>query len=602
MEAFGMASLKLFIGGLLGLTLVATAQARELDWPPVPYSYVAQGESLRDVLINFGANYQGSVIVSDKVNDQVSASFDLKEPQAFLKLVSALYGLDWYYDGAVLYVFKSTEMQSRMVRLGEIREPELKLALQSAGVWESRFGWKPDASGQLVYISGPPRYLDLVEQTAQSLVQQHVLRSEGTGDLAVEIFPLKYAVAEDRQIKYREDTVQAPGVATILSRVLSDANVVTVDGSPQSAGPLRSSGQAVVQAEPSLNAIIVRDSAERMPMYRRLIAALDRPSARIEVGLSIVDINAENLSELGVDWRVGVGIGPNRLIDIRTTGGSGEKGAVGSLVDGRGLNTLLAKVTLLQSQGRAQIGSRPTLLTQENTLAVIDHSETYYVKVSGERVAELRAITYGTMLKMTPRVIQLGEQPEISLSLHIEDGNQKANSSGPDGIPTISRTVIDTVARVGLGQSLLIGGIHRDELNESMRKVPLLGDIPYLGALFRFKSESSRRSVRLFLIEPRLIDNSVGQNIALNGSRGYMDDLLKVDELSNKSVSLKTLLKTSECRALDPAKELQQVLKQAGKDSSLSACGMASGERGWRVDEGACLENKANCVRSSKGQ
>ncbi|MDR9860948.1 MULTISPECIES: type III secretion system outer membrane ring subunit SctC [Pseudomonas] len=578
--------------------LTGTAHGQDLDWPVIPYNYVAQGENLRDVLANFGANYDGSVIVSDKVNDQVSGRFDLKDPQSFLQLMASLYNLIWYYDGAVLYVFKSTEMQSRLVKLEQVSEAELRQALEAGGVWEPRFGWRPDMSGRLVYISGPSRYLDLVEQTAMALEQQHALRSEKTGDLVVEIFPLKYAVAEDRRIKYREDDIEAPGVATILARVLGDANVVAVEGQDSPRSPVQS-GRAVVQAEPSLNAILVRDTKERMPMYRRLITALDRPSARIEVGLSIVDINAENLAELGVDWRVGISVGPRQLVDIRTTTedlGGPEAGA--SLVDSRGLDFLLARITLLQNQGRAQIGSRPTVLTQENTLAVIDHSETYYVRLIGERVAELRPITYGTMLKLTPRVIQLGDKPEISLSLHIEDGNQKPNSSGPGGLPTIARTVVDTVARVGHGQSLLIGGIYRDELSESIRKVPLLGDIPYLGALFRFKSSFTRRSVRLFLIEPRLIDNGLGHFVALGSKRGYMDQLLQVDELSNQSLSLQKLLGTTQCQALGQARELQQILAQTGKDSSLTACAMGNDTQGWRIAEGACVEGVDQCVRA----
>jgi type III secretion protein C len=593
-----------------GAALTGTVQGQDLDWPVIPYNYVAQGENLRDVLANFGANYDGSVIVSDKVNDQVSGRFDLKDPQSFLQLMASLYNLIWYYDGAVLYVFKSTEMQSRLVKLEEVSETELRQALEAAGVWEPRFGWRPDMSERLVYVSGPSRYLDLVEQTAMALEEQHALRSEKTGDLAVEVFPLKYAVAEDRRIKYREDDIDAPGVATILARVLGDANVVSVDGGQDSPRLPAQPGRAVVQAEPSLNAIIVRDTQDRMPMYRRLITALDRPSSRIEVGLSIVDINAENLAELGVDWRVGISVGPRQLIDIRTTsqnlGGPGNfspgttREAGASLVDSRGLDYLLARITLLQSQGRAQVGSRPTVLTQENTLAVIDHSETYYVKVVGERVAELKPITYGTMLKLTPRVIQLGDKPEISLSLHIEDGNQKPNSTGVDGIPTIARTVVDTVARVGHGQSLLIGGIYRDELNESMRKVPLLGDIPYLGALFRFKSNFTRRSVRLFLIEPRLIDNGVGHFVALGSKRGYMDGLLQVDELSNQSLSLQQLLGTTQCQVLGSARELQQIMALSGKDSSLSACSLGNDITGWRISEGACVEGVDQCVRAAK--
>ncbi|MFJ2481331.1 type III secretion system outer membrane ring subunit SctC [Pseudomonas sp. NPDC087598] len=599
-----MASLSIsrFLSLVLAWLLTTTAYGQDLDWPAIPYNYVAQGENLRDVLANFGANYDGSVIVSDKVNDQVSGRFDLKDPQSFLQLMASLYNLIWYYDGAVLYVFKSTEMQSRLVKLEQVSEAELRQALEAGGVWEPRFGWRPDMSGRLVYISGPPRYLDLVEQTAMALEQQHALRSEKTGDLVVEIFPLKYAVAEDRRIKYREDDIEAPGVATILARVLGDANVVAVEGQDSPRSPVQS-GRAVVQAEPSLNAILVRDTKERMPMYRRLITALDRPSARIEVGLSIVDINAENLAELGVDWRVGISVGPRQLVDIRTStenlgGPATTREAGASLVDSRGLDFLLARITLLQNQGRAQIGSRPTVLTQENTLAVIDHSETYYVRLIGERVAELRPITYGTMLKLTPRVIQLGDKPEISLSLHIEDGNQKPNSSGPGGLPTIARTVVDTVARVGHGQSLLIGGIYRDELSESMRKVPLLGDIPYLGALFRFKSSFTRRSVRLFLIEPRLIDNGLGHFVALGSKRGYMDELLQVDELSNQSLSLQKLLGTTQCQALGQARELQQILAQAGKDSSLTACVMGNAIPGWRISEGACVEGVDQCVRA----
>ncbi|MCO2683865.1 EscC/YscC/HrcC family type III secretion system outer membrane ring protein [Pseudomonas aeruginosa] len=597
---------RLLIGGLLALLPGAVLRAQPLDWPSLPYDYVAQGESLRDVLANFGANYDASVIVSDKVNDQVSGRFDLESPQAFLQLMASLYNLGWYYDGTVLYVFKTTEMQSRLVRLEQVGEAELKRALTAAGIWEPRFGWRADPSGRLVHVSGPGRYLELVEQTAQVLEQQYNLRSEKTGDLSVEIFPLRYAVAEDRKIEYRDDEIEAPGIASILSRVLSDANVVAVGDEPGKLRPGPQSSHAVVQAEPSLNAVVVRDHKDRLPMYRRLIEALDRPSARIEVGLSIIDINAENLAQLGVDWSAGIRLGNNKSIQIRTTGQDSEEGggagngAVGSLVDSRGLDFLLAKVTLLQSQGQAQIGSRPTLLTQENTQAVLDQSETYYVRVTGERVAELKAITYGTMLKMTPRVVTLGDTPEISLSLHIEDGSQKPNSAGLDKIPTINRTVIDTIARVGHGQSLLIGGIYRDELSQSQRKVPWLGDIPYLGALFRTTADTVRRSVRLFLIEPRLIDDGVGHYLALNNRRDLRGGLLEIDELSNQSLSLRKLLGSARCQALAPARAEQERLRQAGQGSFLTPCRMGAQE-GWRVTDGACPKDGAWCVGAERG-
>nr|WP_235184643.1 type III secretion system outer membrane ring subunit SctC [Photorhabdus temperata] len=583
--------------------MLSSAFSQDLDWLPMPYDYLAKGESLRDVLVNFGANYDASVVVSDKVTDQVNGHFEQDGPQEFLQHLSSLYNLVWYYDGSVLYVFKNSEIQSRLLKLEQTNATELQQALKRSGIWESRFGWRPDAGNQLVYVSGPPRYLELVDQTASALEQQSLLRSEKTGALTVEIFPLKYASVTDRQIQYRDSNIEAPGIATILSRLLSDANVTTVTGETASTMGGNHSSRAVVQAEPSLNAIIVRDTPERMSMYAHLINALDKPSARIEVALSIVDINADNLSELGVDWQVGINTGPRHLIDITTTREKKEKGesigsaALGSLVDRRGLDYLLAKITLLESKGSAQVVSRPTLLTQENTQAVIDHNETYYVKVNGERVAELKSLTYGTMLRMTPRVIQIGDSPEISLSLHIEDGNQKPNSSGLDGIPTISRTIVDTVARVGHGQSLLIGGIYRDEMSETQRKVPFLGDIPYLGVLFRSTTEQVRRSVRLFIIEPRLIDDGIAHYLALGNGQDLRHRLLATQDLSNQSVSLSKVLAGAQCQSLSPARQAQETLRQAGKSSFLASCRMGK-TYGWRVIEQQCSLKDTWCVRA----
>ena len=586
------------------LLLSSYSWAQELDWLPIPYVYVAKGESLRDLLTDFGANYDATVVVSDKINDKVSGQFEHDNPQDFLQHIASLYNLVWYYDGNVLYIFKNSEVASRLIRLQESEAAELKQALQRSGIWEPRFGWRPDASNRPVYVSGPPRYLELVEQTAAALEQQTQIRSEKTGALAIEIFPLKYASASDRTIHYRDDEVAAPGVATILQRVLSDATIqqVTVDNQRIPQAATRASAQAGVEADPSLNAIIVRDSPERMPMYQRLIHALDKPSARIEVALSIVDINADQLTELGVDWRVGIRTGNNHQVVIKTTGDQSNiasNGALGSLIDARGLDYLLARVNLLENEGSAQVVSRPTLLTQENAQAVIDHSETYYVKVTGKEVAELKGITYGTMLRMTPRVLTQGDKSEISLNLHIEDGNQKPNSSGIEGIPTISRTVVDTVARVGHGQSLIIGGIYRDELSVALSKVPLLGDIPYLGALFRRKSELTRRTVRLFIIEPRIIDEGIAHHLALGNGQDLRTGILAVDEISNQSTTLNKLLGGSQCQPLNKAQEVQKWLSQNNKSSYLTQCKMDK-SLGWRVVEGACTPAESWCVSAPK--
>lgn len=119
---------RVLTGTLLLLSNYSWAQ--ELDWLPIPYVYVAKGESLRDLLIDFSANYDATVVVSDKINDKVSGQFEHDNPQDFLQHIASLYNLVWYYDGNVLYIFKNSEVASRLIRLQESEAAELKLALQ----------------------------------------------------------------------------------------------------------------------------------------------------------------------------------------------------------------------------------------------------------------------------------------------------------------------------------------------------------------------------------------------------------------------------------------------------------------------------------------
>ncbi len=77
---------------------------------------------------------------------------------------------------------------------------------------------------------------------------------------------------------------------------------------------------ASVEAEPGLNAIIVRDTQSRLPLYHKLVAQLDQPQSRIEVSLSIVDISANDLSQIGVDWQAGIELGNNRHLSIKSMG------------------------------------------------------------------------------------------------------------------------------------------------------------------------------------------------------------------------------------------------------------------------------------------
>lgn len=343
-----------------------SVQATELNWPEQPFRYYADNDSLKDLLNNFGANYRVSVSVSDKVNDRVSGRFTPEDPAEFLDYLAQVYNLMWYFDGAVLHVYKATETRSRLLQLELLTARELRSTLISTGVWDVRYGWRAAENKGLVYLAGPPRYVELVVQTAEALESRLLQKSNSTDELFVELIPLKYASATDRSISYRDQSITVPGIASVLSRVVGGVQTQITDSESVQASPVNGlpaeaakprgktasvHGGATVEAEPGLNAIIVRDTQARLPLYRKLVAQLDQPQSRIEVALSIVDISANDLRQLGVDWRAGVSVGNNRIVDIKTTGdvdngdvtlGSGQ--SFKSLLDSTNLNYLLAQI------------------------------------------------------------------------------------------------------------------------------------------------------------------------------------------------------------------------------------------------------------------
>ena len=105
------------------------------------------------------------------------------------------------------------------------------------------------------------------------------------------------------------------------------------------------------------------------------------------------------------------------------------------------------------------------------------------------------------------------------MELNIEDGDAiQSENAGPDSLPTVGRTRISTVARVPQGKSLLVGGFTRDESGELLRKIPVLGHIPYLGRLFSYRQARKSNTVRVFLIQPKQLDTPLAPGAAQIGA------------------------------------------------------------------------------------
>lgn len=493
-----------------------------------PYAYFANGEAVATVLQNLARNFGLTLKISGNFKESISGRVSGDTAADMLVRLSEMYGFNWFIFGNTLYVSRGTDRVVQRIRITPGAADSLKQALTDIGLITARFGWGAVPEEDAVIVSGPREYISLVTAIVAKLE---------TGDsLATMVFRLKYASVEDRRIQLRDKEVVTRGIASILSGLLTRQPAgKTTPGNPPSGGtsfpgqPLAASpgklsegtgsdsakpqqgdssrGNAngpMIESDPRLNAIIIRDHASKQKMYADLIAELDVPSQLVEIEATIIDIKQEKLDAIGTNWSYGSGrfgivsspSGDNAGFGMRF--GSGDSTSV--VQDLRGFN---ATLRLLESSGDAKVLAKPVVLTIDNLGAILDLTDTTFSSVSGERVANIVPVTVGTLLRVTPHVIQEDTRTRIQLAVDIEDGTQQPPTGA--SVARVKKTNISTQAIIEPTQSLLIAGYSLEKDESGTSGIPLLGKLPIVGPLFSTRSNSTTRVKRLFLITPRVI-------------------------------------------------------------------------------------------------
>ncbi|MGL5967292.1 MAG: type III secretion system outer membrane ring subunit SctC [Kluyvera sp.] len=482
--------------------------------------YVARNEGIKGIFDALSSAMHKPIVISKiAARKKISGEFDMSRPEQVVDAVANQLSLIWYNDNQAIYIYDSSEIRNAVIVLKNTSLNVVVNFLKSSGLYDTRYPIRADNRSQTFYVSGPPIYIDLIGNTAKFLDR----KSDGfDGRENLAVIPLFNTFVDDREYTYRSDKITIPGIASVVNRVMSNGDVPggVVQTSPRKedeplllnsfpgdtnesdAGEIRhvdtetkalptGHGMSII-ADPGTNSLLVRGSAEQVSYIRNLVNSLDIPKRHVELSVWIVDLQKEAFNNLGVEWSGSINVGNS--FGLSLNGGS-------STIDGA---SFMAAALALSEKNKANIVSRPMILTQENIPAIFDNSRTFYSKLVGERTAQLENVTYGTLVSVLPRFTENGE---IEMMLNVEDGNQFDNArTGTDDLPEVGRTKISTVARVPKGKSLLIGGYTRDEESKVEGKIPLLGDIPWLGQLFSYKRDRGSNMVRVFLIQPREID------------------------------------------------------------------------------------------------
>ena len=483
--------------------------------------YLARQENLRSF---FGgvSSYLGKPIIVSKLaaTKKISGEFDLAK-EDIVGVVSKQLGLITYDDGNAMYIYDVSEIKNRIITLHNIGLKELVNFLEKSGLTDSRYPLRGDGNN-MFYISGPPIYIDLVTQSAEFMDGRIVNRQQQR----IEVIKLNNTFATDRSYTRRDDNIIIPGIATVVNNLLEgeqkelitevqksphgtsllDASIVGLPPildvrAPTSTGVTRPSTIVRIIAYPETNSLLIKGTLEQIQLVRNLVKALDEKKRQVELSLWIIDLQKDDLDQLGVNWQGSFSIGSQ-------FGAGFNKGTFETPVAGLEGMEFIASIMALERDNKAQIVSRPVLLTQENTPAMFDNNRTFYTPLISERAVELQHVTYGTLIHVLPRFTDAGE---VELSLNIEDGNEVPRNDEvlSGALPTVGRTKISTVARVPKGRSLLIGGYTRGESGNQIEKIPILGDLPFIGGAFRYRQSHNKNTVRVFLITPREIDSGI---------------------------------------------------------------------------------------------
>jgi type II secretory pathway component GspD/PulD (secretin) len=311
--------------------------------------------------------------------------------------------------------------------------------------------------------------------------------------------------------------------------------------------PMLSPGSGIVNFEPKTNTIIVIDSAHRIEQTRQLLHGIDRAKGQIIVETKILRVNSGAAERIGVNWSSSLGKDGTSFsvrrdlasifgLDLPSVTQGAAAGATPDSVT-PGSNLVLSPIQLtgvlraLAEGGLASQVSNPTLITEDNeqaTISIIDRvpiiTSTTTGGTNGSEVQRTEEVRYkidtsdksidtdpdkhreiGISLVVTPTVL-----PDGTVRMRMRPRSaqiiEKIKSVTGNEYPRVTESMVETLARVPDGHSLVVGGFYGEAQLNDKTKVPILGDVPILNFFFKSKEATKEKTSLVFIVTPKSYD------------------------------------------------------------------------------------------------
>ena len=352
-----------------------------------------------------------------------------------------------------------------------------------------------------VILVAPRAELDLREQ---QVLEKSKLEQE-LGELKSEIIKINFAKATDIA-----DMIGGDGTVSMLS----DRGSITIDE--------------------RTNSLLIRELADNISVIREIIESLDIPVKQVQIEARIVTVTEGNLDELGVRWgvsstngsfKVGGSIESNyptiqpynsgdsgddssaldNYLNVNLGAASPNASSIAFQVAKLGSDTLLdLELSALQQESKAEIISSPRLITTNKKPAYIEQgTEIPYLESSSSGATSVAFKKAVLSLKVTP---QITPDNRLVLDLSVtQDRPGQVVKTGTGEAVAIDTQRIGTQVLVNNGETVVLGGIFQHSVSNTVDKVPVLGDLPLLGALFRRSYENVGKSELLIFVTPKVV-------------------------------------------------------------------------------------------------
>lgn len=371
----------------------------------------------------------------------------------------------------------------------------------------------------------------------EKLEIQNNQQVEQLAPLSTQYIQLSYAKAAD--ILTLITSGRNGGSGSGSGGVAGGANIINPDTNQ---GSLLSP-RGTVSIDARTNTLIIQDTATSIDQVRDMISRLDVPVKQVMIEARIVQATDTFSKELGVQWGVlshGVASKPNLLVggseqtlfDLRNPTTS-STGTTYTITQPQNLNVDLAAtgagassialgimsmsdiqldltLSALQGDGKGEVIATPKVLTLDKQKArVAAGQQIPYQQATSSGATSVAFVNAELSLEVTPSIT-----PDGRVQMDLLVNADSPGTAAPNGQLTINTNRIQTSVLVNDGQTLVLGGIFQNNISSSTTKVPFLGDLPYLGRLFRHSTDSNTKQELLIFVTPRILTDPTKENKA----------------------------------------------------------------------------------------